>query len=628
MIRTLLFLCALVPSILALHFSAFASPISQDVGEAHVTVIASPDPPQVGSNVFTVKVSGVQNAALDKTTMRFSTLMPSMNMTGPSGPALRVASDSWRFIAMLGMAAPWSLRIVLSGGVNGTAAFNFSVGTQSRSSRSATASQPTAVNPLRNALPTAGMNMTAGNPGAWETAFFALLVAVVIAYLVVRRDRRPIALALSAVAVVAIVALAFSQARYGRPPMDMSTMSQVQGNAATPVTFATIGTDSHSTTIAAPANVQPYLTQSIVARAPGLLTDLTAYAGDRIAAGQVVARLDEPELQSNAQAAEAAARAAEIEAMHHAPNGVVIATNDARAAQSDAVAARADVTAKAQQVAYWRSEIAREKMLLSQGAVSQREYQDEVAQAAAARSALESAQEKAAATRAQLASAQTRIGDAVASVEMAQAQAAQATAAAHAENITAGYTSVMTPDDAVVMKRLVDPGVYVQAGTAILQVAVINRLRVQAQVAQRDIVNVQPGAPIELRFDNGQTLHGRIRSVSPVADPTTHTAIAEAIVENPGGRLQPGGFVHAIIYAQQSGAPKTFSVPSASIVGGGSSAVWIDANGSAHRVAVSVLSDDGTTAQVRSGELHSGMRVAVTGAQSLEEGQPIASAPQ
>lgn len=139
---------------------------------------------------------------------------------------------------------------------------------------------------------------------------------------------------------------------------------------------------------------------------------------------------------------------------------------------------------------------------------------------------------------------------------------------------------------------------------------------------------LQTGVPIDVRFDNGQTLRGRISSVSPVADPATHTAIAEAIVANPGSRLQPGGFVHVVIHVQSRNLANTFSVPSASIVGGETSAVWVDADGTAHRVPVSVLSDDGATAQVRGSELKPGMRVVVAGAQSLEEGQPVTGATQ
>ena len=602
MIRTLLSLCALVSSLLALSFGfASATPMSQSAGSAHITLTVSPDPPRVGSNDFIIQITGAPDAILAKTAVRYSTLMPKMNMTGPSGAATRTSANSWHFKAMLGMAAWWSIHVSLSGGVNGNATFNYNVGARNGSAMQgrAYAPQPVASNNMTNAAPMAGMNMNAGNTSAWETAFFALLVAVVIAYFIARRDRRPVAIALGIVAIAAILVLAFAQARYGAQPMDMNSMSAAQGSAPTPVTLATIGSNADTQAISAPANVQPYFTQNIVARTSGLLSDLTAYTGDRIAAGQVVAHLNEPELQSNAQAAQAAARAAQ---------------SQAAAAEQSASATTADLSAAAEQVRYWNAELKREKMLLAAGAVSTQEYQNERAQAAAARSGYDAARAKIAAARS--------------TARSAQAQVSQASSTAQAQNIMAGYTSVVVPDDAVVIKRLVDPGVYVQAGTPILQVAVISRLRIQAQVAQTDIASVHIGAPIDVSFDDGQTLHGRISSISPVADPTTHTAIAEAIVQNPGNRLQPGGFVRVLIQAQRVMPSNTFSVPSASIVGGASSAVWVNAAGAAHRVPVTVISDDGTSAQVQGTDLRSGMRVVVIGAQSLEEGQPITGSAQ
>lgn len=564
--------------------------MSRNIGAAHVVLTASPDPPSVGSNDFTVTIGNVPSRVLAQTTVRFSTLMPSMNMTGPSGTATRVGSRSWHFTAAFGMAAPWSIRVALSGALNGSATFTSAVGADNAAAMQGD---------VHASPPMVGMNMSAGNTSAWETAFFALLVLMVAGYFIVRRDRRPVALVLATVAIAAIVILAIAQARYAAPPMDMSSMSQAQGGAPIPVTLATIRSDADTQTISAPANVQPYLTQSIVARTSGVLGDFTAYTGDRLAAGDVVARLREPELRSNAQAAGAATQAAQ---------------SQAAAAEDTAFATTADLSAATEQVRYWNAELKREKMLLAAGAVSTQEYQHERAQAVAARATYDAARAKIAAARS--------------SVRSAQAQVTQASATAQTQNIIAGYASVVVPDDAVVMKRLVDPGVYVQAGTPILQVAVISRLRVQAQVAQRDMSRVRVGAPIEVTFDHHTVVHSRLSSVSPVADPTTHTAIAEAIVQNPGNRLQPGGFVHMVIHVRRVMPANSFSVPSASVVGGASDAVWVNRNGAAHRVPVTVIADDGTSAQIRGPGLRPGMRVVVVGAQHLEEGQAISETPR
>lgn len=585
MTRIVLFLWCLVPSALALAMGvAGAAPISQNVGAAQITITVSPDPPRIGSNDFVVQVAGASPAALKRTIVRFSTLMPTMNMTGPSGVALKTKNDTWRFTAMLGMAAPWTLHVQFSGGISGVVNASLAVGQTAHS-----------VKAMKPANSMTGMNMSSGgDANAWRNATFALIAVIVIGAFALSRNRRPAAIAMLIIAALVILGIAYAQSRSGSPSTDMSSMQSAPGSAPMPVTLATVSGDSAGSTISAPANVQPYLVQNIMARAPGLLSDFTAYTGDRLSAGDIVAHLDEPDLQSNAQAARSAAQAAQdnITMAHH-----------------DAMIADADLAAKQQQLVYWKAEIGREKSLLDQGAVSVQEYQSEKAQAAAAQSDYDAA-------RAKFAGADVGI-------QAARAQASQAASSAQAQSVTAGYTNVIVPDDAIVMKRLVDPGVYVQAGTPVLQVAVVNRLRVQAQVSQNDLAGVHVGTPIDVSFSDGSVLHSRISSVSPVVDPSTHTAIAEAIVSNRGDRYQPGAFAQTILHTQSIARNNIFAVPSGAIVGGTTTAVWVDADGSAHRVPVTVVSDDGTNAQV-TGDLRPGMRVVVTGSENLEEGQAIA----
>ncbi|MEO6913128.1 MAG: efflux RND transporter periplasmic adaptor subunit [Candidatus Baltobacteraceae bacterium] len=438
--------------------------------------------------------------------------------------------------------------------------------------------------------------MNQGDPNAWRTAAFVLAGVFLIGVLVLRRDRRPATIGLVVVSALTALGLAVAQARYSSSAMDMSSMQSVSGSAPIPVTLATIGGNRGGASISAPANVEPYLTQNIVARAPGLLTDFSAYTGDRIRAGQVIAHLDEPELQMDAQAAAAQASAAQ---------------SDTAMAHHDVFSANADLSAKEEQAQYWQLELSREKSLLDQGAVSRREFEDERAQAAAAQSAYESAQAK--------------VASASVAVQGASDRAVGASAMAQSRAITAGYTNVVVPSDAVVMKRLVDPGVYVQPGTPILQVAVLDELRIEAQVSQRDLSAIGVGAPIEVTFDDGTTLHGRVSSVSPVVDPQTHTAIVEAIVPNDGAVNRAGSYAQATLHTRGSSNRAAFSVPSASLVGGATPALWIDDNGAAHRIAVRVLSDDGSSAQVI-GALRPGTRVVIRGAANLEEGQAISPA--
>lgn len=621
-----LFFCLLLLSSFALApLAADASPMVAQVGAARATLTLSPDPPTTGSLHGMVTLDGASRDALARTDVRFSATMPTMSMTGPSGRARRTGPNQWTFAAPLGMAVPWTLALRFSGGVNGTAVYRFAVsGTDVGTGTMAS------------------MSASGGNPAAWKYAAIALAAILVCTVLIVfvRRDRRPLTIAIVLTAVVVVIAFAVVQAKYATPSMDMAAMSSARGTGPTPVMLAAVQAGGGDSVIHAPGTVSPYLTQDVVTRAAGILQEFNIYTGDKVAAGQVIASLDAPDAQSRAAASAAnaagqaaTARAAEIEAHHHAPNAVVVAQAGTAALRRDLAAARADDAAKAAQVRYWENELRREKSLLEQGAVSVQEYQDESAQAAAAQAAHASAGDKIGALQQQLTASQTRTMDAVAAVSQmqdqaaaAQAQARGAQASAQTDATLAGYTRVTSPDAAVVVKRLVDSGVYVQSGTVIARLAVVDRLRVQANVAQQDLARITVGAPVDATSQDGTVLHGRVSSIAPVADPTTHTAAVEAVVNNDRIDLIPGGFVRVAIHVPAARTPGSVAVPSAAVVGSGNgSAVWSDVNGTAHRVMVRVLGDDGTNATV-SGDLDRRARVVVDGAATLEEGQTIAEA--
>ena len=605
-----LFFCALLLSTLAAAapLMAVASPMVADMGTARVTLALTPDPPIPGPERVTITITGASAQALASTTLTYSSSMPTMRIMGKTGTATPVVGTPgrWTFQLPMETATQWAVALRFVGGLKGTVNFTFDVAGET-SAGGANAMAAT----------------TGGHEDAWRGAAFALAILLALgalaAWLVTRSLNRSgrvpdwlnrSTVTLAAIAVVVVVVAAVAQSRFAAPSMDMSAMSNVQGTAPVPVTLARVTGSSQGPAIGAPGMIQALFTQDIVARAPGVLHDFTAYNGTRVFAGETLAILEEPELGAQALAAQAgansdtaAAAAAMIEAHHHAPNELRIA--------------QANAAAKAERANYWRAEMQREKMLLDNGAVSQQEYEDERAQAAAAYADAESARR------------QTQ--DAVANLEMTQQQAVSAAqralssgATAQAAAVMAGYTRIVAPDDAIVVKRLVDPGTYVQIGTPVLRIAVIGKARIQASVAQDDLPSILVGAVLDASLPDGRVVHARVTSVQPAADPTTHTALVEAIVDNPGGRLVPGTYVRVIIRGVRSHVRNAVTVPSAAVIGAGAdAAVWVDVNSTAHRVPVRIISDDGTTAQV-AGDLKSSDRVVVDGAADLEEGMPIA----
>jgi len=603
-----LFFCTLVLSALALTpATAAASPMIGNIGNARVLLSLSPDPPQPGTEVVTIGVDGVIQSALAKTTVTYSSAMPTMSMSGAAGTAVRVAGqpNRWTFQLPMAEATQWALTLHFSGGFTGSASFAFDV-----------VGAPTGSGGAMAAMGT-------GHEDVWRGLALALAILIALGALAALLTARSLnangrmphwlnrsTVTLAAIAVIVVILTAVFQIRFTPPSMDMSAMSNVQGSAPIPVTLARAERLSFSPVIAAPGEIQALLTEDVAARAPGILRDFTAYNGTHVFAGETLAFLEEPELDAQSSAASASARsdqaaaaAAMIEAHHHAPN--------------ELATAQADAAAKAERSRYWQSEMRREKLLLDNGAVSQQEYDDEKAQAAAAYS--------------DAASAVRGVHDAMANLEMTQQQAlsaqeraASSGAAAEAAVIMAGYTRIVAPSDGIVVKRLVDPGSYVQSGALVLRIAVINKARIQANVAQEDLSGIRAGSRLDATLPSGRVIRALVTSIQPAADPTTHTAQVEAIVDNSDGRLVPGTYVRVLIFGPSLRSRSGVSVPSAAIVGAGpDTVVWTDVDGAAHRVPVKVLSDDGTTAQI-AGEVNSGDRVVVEGADDLEEGIPIA----
>ncbi len=577
--HTPLFFYAVVLGIITLTAPAHAAPITHNVGAAAATLILAPDPPAAGRETATVIVTGVSNNILRSTQLQFATAMPSMNMNGPSGTARNVGLGQWAFDLDLGTAAPWNVTLNFSGGLRGSATYRVEVAAAQNSS-SSSASTVAA--------------MSAGDWTSWRTAAFVLVGLGLLALVVLRRDRRTGTVVLFAVAAVVVIGVAMIKAQYGSAPMDTNAMENVAGNAPVAVRSIRVRPALQGASVSAPGTVSPYLTQTVVARASGLLSNFNVYNGDKVQAGQQIAYLNEPELGSSAAAAQAAAQAAQIEAMQHAPNNVRTAQND--------------IAAKQRAAQYWSQEISRERMLLREGAVSQQEYQNEAAQAASAQADLRNAIIKA--------------SDAVASVGQAQAQYSQAQNEAQTQSILAAYRSVIAPDDAFIIKRLVDPGTYVQVGTPIAQIAVLDKLRVQANVAQDDLQKIGMGDPVDAALPNGTVVHGRVSSIQPVADPATHTAMVEAIVENTRSRLQPGGYVRVTIHVRSAASNQGDAIPAIALVGGANgSLVYVIRDGTAQPIHVDVLSNDGAIATVRG--LPRGAIVITDGAANLQPGQAV-----
>lgn len=404
--------------------------------------------------------------------------------------------------------------------------------------------------------------------------------------------------------------------------MDMSAMRPPTG--AAPVALASVRRGRLDDATTYTGSILAFNEQDISARVAGTVTALSVYPGDTVRVGQVVAQLDSAELGAKTDQAAAQARQASLTAqtarvyqdLHHqatldqasaqedaAGQAVTEAQGEAQAAQDAVTEARAGVQSAQANAEYWKTEIVREQQLTEAGAASRQEYESEQAQAQAAFAALAQARSKVRQAQATVGAAHAKVAQmqrqaqaaragrrmvqadlvvAAGQVDQATAGASAAQAAAREASVVQGYTRLVSPADGIVTERPVAPGMLVQPGTTLLKVAEISRVRVQAHVAAADLAGIAPGTPLQVTAQGGgaRPIAAKVTSVFPSGDDRTRTAVVEAVVANPGGRLRPGAFV--TVRLARPGTSDKVLVPAASIVTeGGGAFVWLASGGAA-----------------------------------------------
>jgi HlyD family secretion protein len=425
----------------------------------------------------------------------------------------------------------------------------------------------------------------------------------------VRRARRSWTAAFIAlVLVVAAGAWAYwTNVKTARPTMDMN-MRVSSGSNPFPVTLAPVESGRIRGTVSYTGSVAPFNEEDVYPRVTGRIVEMPVYPGDVVRAGQVLARLDDLELTSRAREAEAMAATAEA---------------NREQMEADVAAARHGVAQMERELAMVEAELGyaagvrqRAERLVASGAISRQEYENDRAMNQSLEAKREAARAKLEQARAMELSARKRR-------EAADSMVAQNAAAARTARIVRDYVTITAPAPGYVAKRLVAPGVLVQPGTAILKITQIDRVRLQANVGEKDIASIRVGSPVAVTTVRGRALDARVTSVFPFVDPGARTAVVEAVVDNRDRTLLPGQYVTMqFVTGERRDA---LAVPRSAIGRTGSgSRVWVARDGQVEPRRVEVGLEGSDRIEVTAG-LKPGEQVVVRGGEGLYAGAPISA---
>lgn len=319
---------------------------------------------------------------------------------------------------------------------------------------------------------------------------------------------------------------------------------------------------------------------TIGALTPGRIDLVAVRAGDRVAAGTVLARVDSAQYSAMLAGAQAGARAAGA--------GSQAALAGLQQAQS-----RYDLAAKTAQ---------RMNDLYRAGAIS-KEQHDQV--------------------QMQLQVARAGLAQARAQVQAASGGEAAARAGVAAASVPVNDATIAAPFSGIVTQTFVRQGEVVGAGSPVARIESVGSLELKVAIPLNDLAAVRSQRELEVRVDalGERTLRGTVRSIVPSDNPALRSAMLRVeLPAHPG--LLPGMFARVLVRAQSA---RGMRIPlSALVERAGQSGVFAIRAGKAEFVPVtSVVSNtryaivtgltDGTTVAASNlAELTDGAAVTVT----------------
>lgn len=181
---------------------------------------------------------------------------------------------------------------------------------------------------------------------------------------------------------------------------------------------------------------------------------------------------------------------------------------------------------------------------------------------------------------------------------------------------------IKAPVSGTVVSKTVEVGEYANPGNPLGTVVNINKLKINAKVAESDVYSLSEGMEVNVTSPQfpGENWKGNVRFVSPKGD-AAHNYTVEVVIDNPKTKLKAGTFVYvdfsrttneSVIQIPRSALPESVKNPY----------VYINVNNMAIRRTVVPGRELGDNVEILSG-LKAGEQVIVNGQINLRDSTAI-----
>ncbi|MEO0805231.1 MAG: efflux RND transporter periplasmic adaptor subunit [Cyanobacteria bacterium J06643_4] len=327
-----------------------------------------------------------------------------------------------------------------------------------------------------------------------------------------RRIKRPLPwlVGLGLASVIGVGAIAFTLSNKG-PDYDLEALT-------IPVMAGEL-----TVRITASGNVEPIRTVNLSPKSAGIVRELLVEQGDRIRQGQLIARMDNDQLNAQIVQNEASVNEARAQ-LDDALNGA--SNTDIGQAEAAVELARAQLQDARARLSLSEDERDRTQQLFDRGAVSRSDLDRAISENRSAAANIDQA-------LARIDDAEQRLfdqqnGNDAETIAQAEARLARAQGQLQAVQVQLDDTLIRAPFDGIVTQRFASEGAFVTptatasdvtSATSTAIVAIANGLEVIAEVPEADINRIEVGQSVEIQADAFQeeTFEGTVRLIAPEA---------------------------------------------------------------------------------------------------------------
>jgi membrane fusion protein (multidrug efflux system) len=287
----------------------------------------------------------------------------------------------------------------------------------------------------------------------------------------------------------------------------------------------------------------------ISARVAGHVIKVNFDDGQLVHKGDILVILDPTDYQVALQRARADFEDAQAQAQaaqYGVPVSSVGSTSQIRSASADMLSAQAGVSAAQKQVEAAQAEVVqaqadaqkanndleRYRTLLGKREISQQQFDQATAAAAAANATVNARQASLLAAQAQVRQAEAHVEQANAEIKNAQvtpkqvaatkaralsadSQAQRSKTAVDQAQLNLQYTTIVAPVDGIVGKRSVQAGQNVSSGQDLMAVVPLREIWVTANFKETQLANMQPNQPVKIKVDTygGRKWDGHVTAI-------------------------------------------------------------------------------------------------------------------